>query len=127
MEPPILFAPSEAPPPGAQQRRMVSADLHRLAAPAPGNAVAPERAPRAVLVQPSGAQCPAPRALRNVVLRVAAETAHGHPASGRLPLRRDRRIDPPPLEAAAALPQAWPASGSAASTFLRLPPGVAVG
>ena len=46
VEPPVLFAPSEPPPPGAQQRRMVGADHHRLPVPAPGNAVAPGRASR---------------------------------------------------------------------------------
>ena len=50
IEPPILFAPSEPPPPGAQQRRMVGAGHHHLAFATPGKAVAPGRAPRAVLV-----------------------------------------------------------------------------
>ena len=62
---------------------MVDADLHRLTAPAPGNAVAPERAFRAVpgsgveppehvLERPPGAQYPAPRALHDVVPLVVA-------------------------------------------------------
>ena len=46
---------------------------------------------------PARKRRPAPRALRNVVLRVVAEPARRHPAPGRLPLRRDHRIDPPAL------------------------------
>ena len=110
---PVLFAPSKRPPTAAQQRRIVVADDRRPAPALLGQAVALERAARAVLrlgveeptVLPGLARTQhlAPRAFHDVVLRVVAEPAKRHAALGRLPLRRDQRIDPPPLQAAADL------------------------
>ena len=49
VELPVLFAPSQRPPTAAQQRRIVVADDRRPAPALLGQAVAPERAARAVL------------------------------------------------------------------------------